>query len=242
MCSQFSTISLPTSPATQYKYNGNTVTGKLYKKSPASTDSNPLWIVTPMDRRRRNEDISEKSLGNIISEAEATMNRGPKLNNGSGSGNNKVDDSIDEEVQQQQKRRSGRTTPSSGSSGGMMNNNKRKSSYEEVPKKSSGVTFSQQESNVTANTTSTNKKNTTKKSTTTTKQVRVGTRSKGTTTKMLLLPDNLPPMNKRKNSNSCTPKVKKFKKDENVTVVKMLTGNLYLYRGDRPRAEFVRSK
>ena len=199
-----------------------------------------------MDRRRRNEDIPEKSLGNIISEAEATMNRGPKLNNGSGSGNNKVvDDSIDEEVQQQQqKRRSGRTTPSSGSSGGMINNNKRKSSYEDVvPKKSSGVTFSQQETNVTANTTSTNKRNTIKKSTTTTKQVRVGTRSKGTTTKMLLLPDNLPPMNKRKNSNSCTsPKVKKFKKDENVTVVKMLTGNLYLYRGERPRAEFVRSK
>ena len=37
-------------------------------------------------------------------------------------------------------------------------------------------------------------------------------------------------------------KTKKVKKDENVTVVKMLTGTLYLYRGDRPRAEFVRSK
>jgi hypothetical protein len=37
-------------------------------------------------------------------------------------------------------------------------------------------------------------------------------------------------------------KGKKVAKDENVTVVKMLTGTLYLYRGDRPRAEFVRYK
>ncbi|EED87070.1 predicted protein [Thalassiosira pseudonana CCMP1335] len=35
---------------------------------------------------------------------------------------------------------------------------------------------------------------------------------------------------------------KKIKKNENVQVVKMLTGTLYLYRGERPRAEFVRSK
>jgi hypothetical protein len=35
---------------------------------------------------------------------------------------------------------------------------------------------------------------------------------------------------------------KKLKKDENVVVVKMLTGTLYLYRGEKPRAEFVRHK
>jgi hypothetical protein len=37
-------------------------------------------------------------------------------------------------------------------------------------------------------------------------------------------------------------KGKMVRKDDNVTVVKMLTGTLYLFRGDRPRAEFVRFK
>jgi len=35
---------------------------------------------------------------------------------------------------------------------------------------------------------------------------------------------------------------KRIKKSDDVTVVQMLTGTLYLYRGSNPHAEFVRSK
>ena len=35
---------------------------------------------------------------------------------------------------------------------------------------------------------------------------------------------------------------RKIKKDDNCQVVKLLTGTLYLYRGDNPRAEFVRHR
>ena len=35
---------------------------------------------------------------------------------------------------------------------------------------------------------------------------------------------------------------KKIKKEDNCQVVKMKTGTLYLYRGDNPRAEFVRNR
>ena len=63
---------------------------------------------------------------------------------------------------------------------------------------------------------------------------RIGTRSsRGSGAEMVLLPE-LPA---KRNF-----KLKKVKKDENVTVVKMLTGTLYLFRGDRPRAEFVRTR
>ena len=63
---------------------------------------------------------------------------------------------------------------------------------------------------------------------------RIGTRSTIGATEAVLVED-LPV--KRK-----AIKGKTARKDDNVTVVKMLTGTLYLFRGDRPRAEFVRSK
>jgi hypothetical protein len=62
---------------------------------------------------------------------------------------------------------------------------------------------------------------------------RVGTRSSGDAEILPELPS------KRKIG---IKRVKKVKKDDNVTIVKMLTGTLYMYRGDRPRAEFVRFK
>jgi hypothetical protein len=63
---------------------------------------------------------------------------------------------------------------------------------------------------------------------------RIGTRSTIGSGEAVLLPD-LPV--KRK-----VTKGKSVRKDDNVTVVKMLTGTLYLLPGDRPRAEFVRFK
>jgi hypothetical protein len=63
----------------------------------------------------------------------------------------------------------------------------------------------------------------------------IGTRStRGSGAEVELLPEL--PVKKK------VPKGKKVVTDDNVTVVKMLTGTLYLYRGDRPRAEFVRFK
>jgi len=161
-------------------------------------------------------------MGKVITEAEAMANRAPKVKpdgkakRGTSPTNNSNGSS--DLPQAPGKRRSGRTTPSensktSGSSGGQKK----------------GVSFSKQDS--TSGASNNNKKKTSKS----TKAVRVGTRSKGGTTEMLLLPDEFP---KKK----AKPKMKKIKKGDNVTVVKMLTGTLYMYRGNKPRAEFIRSK
>ena len=66
----------------------------------------------------------------------------------------------------------------------------------------------------------------------------IGTRSKRGSGVVELLPELVLPTKKK------VPKVKKVAtvQEDNVTVVKMLTGTLYLHRGDRPRAEFVRFK
>ena len=224
----------------QYTYKGSIVTGKLHKKSPDSTDANPIWIVTPSDRRRRNEDIPEKMLGKVITAQEAAMNRGPKLKpNGkvrrgtspTPSNSNSFSDGS----------RSGRGSPSednSKTSGSSSNNGKRKSDdsnggsdSNRANKVQKLVSFSQE---TTTDTSVDKKKISTNKNKSKPSCRKIGTRSKGGASEMMLLPD-LP---KKK----APPKMKKIKKDENVTVVKMLTGCLYLYRGENPRAEFIRSK
>ena len=101
------------------------------------------------------------------------------------------------------------------------------SGSERANKAQKTVTFSQE-----SNTSSTSKKKTTKVKKAKANSSRIGTRSSG---EVALLPEL--PFKKKK-----AAKEKRVKKDENVTIVKMLTGTLYLYRGDRPRAEFVRSK
>jgi hypothetical protein len=159
-------------------------------------------------------------MGNVITEAEAMVNRAPKVKpdgkvKRGPSPTNNSDGSL---PQAPGKRRSGRTTPSensktSGSSG----------------RQKKDVSFSKQDS--TSGASNNSKKKTSKTKT----AVRVGTRSKGGTTEMMLLPDEFP---KKK----AKPKMKRIKKDDNVTIVKMLTGTLYMYRGTKPRAEFIRSK
>eukprot|EP00571_Detonula_confervacea_P017656 CAMPEP_0172312568 /NCGR_PEP_ID=MMETSP1058-20130122/17976_1 /TAXON_ID=83371 /ORGANISM="Detonula confervacea, Strain CCMP 353" /LENGTH=250 /DNA_ID=CAMNT_0013026067 /DNA_START=64 /DNA_END=816 /DNA_ORIENTATION=+ len=230
----------------EYQYKGSTVTGKLSKKSNNGTEAKPVWIVTPSDRRRKNEDIPEKALGKIINAQEAMSNRGPKLkksNKGitressltSGTSNSNSDGSLDE--LQAPKRKSGRGSPgedNSKASGSATR--KRKSDDSNVNSESDRadnnqktVTFSQD-----SNTTVTSKKKMKKPKKAKATSTRIGTRSTRGSGEAILLPE-LPV--KRK-----VTKGKKIKKGENVTVVKMLTGTLYLYRGVRPRAEFVRSK
>jgi len=223
----------------EYQYKGSTVTGKLSKKSNNSTEAKPIWIVTPSDRRRKNEDIPEKALGKIINAQEAMSNRGPKLKKGSrvtrdsssptsGNSNSKSDESLDEPQDP--------TTPSEDNSKASgFATRKRKgdemtSGSDRADKHQKIVTFSQD-----SNTTATSKRKIKKTRKAKSASTRIGTRStRGSGEAILgLLPEN-PIKRKMKGKN--------IKKDENVTVVTMLTGTLYLYRGDRPRAEFVRSR
>mmetsp|Transcript_41207 Transcript_41207/g.75372 ORF Transcript_41207/g.75372 Transcript_41207/m.75372 type:complete len:242 (-) Transcript_41207:131-856(-) len=221
----------------EYQYKGSTVTGKLFKKSPNGTEDKPIWIVAPSDRRRRNEDIPEKALGKIINAQEAMSNRGPKLKKSNrlthdSSSPTSVNSSSDGSLEEPQapKRRSEDNSKAGGSATGKRKSNdfNNNSVSERANKNQKIVTFSQE-----SNTTTSSKMKIMKKAKTA--STRIGTRSTRGSGEAVLLPD-LPV--RRKN----IFKAKKVKKDENVTVVKMLTGTLYLYRGDRPRAEFVRSR
>ena len=212
----------------QYQYNGHTVTGKLFKKSPNSTDANPIWIITPSDKRRRNEDVSESLMGKVVTEAEAMANRGPKLkpenkvtpeSSSSPKSNSEEEEEEEEEIEEEKaspKRRSGRTTPSSTSSGKRKSDESKNSGSGggKANKKQKGVAFTQEsdasKAKSTKDTKAVGKKNKLSSR-------KIGTRSKGGTTEMLLLPEIV---TKKK-----TPsKTKKIKKGDNVTIVKMLTG------------------
>ncbi len=203
------------------------------------------------------------ALGKIISAQEAMPHRGPKLktSNPTSSSNsssressptslsNTSDGSLDEP--QIPKRRSGRGSPKwddTSENGGsdVSNNNhaKRKIITDDVKnsnidskwsnKVRKTVTFS----DTTGSNGTASKKNavhkpiSNKKVTALTRTI--GTRSTRGSGEVELLPEL--PVKKK------VQKVKKVVQDANVTVVKMLTGTLYLYRGDRPRAEFVRFK
>ena len=238
------------------------------RKIQSGADAKPAWIVTPSDRRRKDEEISEKALGNIINAQDAVTNRGPKVktikpttngNNNSSressptSLSNTSDGSLDEP--QIPKRRSGRGSPRSddNSENGASDdatNGKRKINLDDADgniingskrsnKVQKTVTFSDATGNgATAATTTTKKKVVVSKPSVNKKVTStrtIGTRStRGSGAEVELLPEL--PVKKK------VPKVKKVVTDDNVTVVKMLTGTLYLYRGGRPRAEFVRFK
>jgi hypothetical protein len=255
----------------QYQYKGATVTGKLLRKIRSGADTKSAWIVTPSDRRRKDEEISEKALGNIINAQDAMTNRGPKVNktikptNGNNDSSressptslsNTSDGSLDEP--QIPKRRTGRGSPRSddnsengGSADDVNNNGKRKINLDDADgniingsKRSNKVQKTVTFSDATGNGATTTAATTTKKKVVVTKPSvnkkvtstrTIGTRStRGSGAEIELLPEL--PVKKK------VPKVKKVVTDDNVTVVKMLTGTLYLYRGDRPRAEFVRFK
>ena len=216
-----------------------------------------------MDRRRRDEEIHEKLLGKVITAIEAMNNRGPKLNTKvdekdaglsrqvtpvTSSSNSSNDGSGGEEPSTSaaiKKRRSGRLTPDSDDSkeipkatsrstrkrGTRSDDSNNNSGSDGAPRSQKSVKFSQELS-----VSSTDKKQNAAK-TKKTVPARVGTRAtRGTSGGNLagLLPDVMP----RKKA---VPK-KTVKKNEHVVVVKMLTGTLYLHRGDRRRAEFVRFK
>jgi len=234
----------------EYQYKGSTVTGKLLRKSRSGSEAKPIWIVTPSDRRRKNEDIPEKALGKIINAEEAMSNRGPKLkktnrsmSNSSSptSANSNSDGSLEEAQPKKSKGGRGSSIEDNSNTGASAtgkrksnesNSNSNSDSHRAKTKKARKVVTFSRESNTIA---TSNKKILRKPKKAKTTSARIGTRSTRGSSEAVLLPE-LPA--RRKN----LFKTKRVKKDENVKVVKMLTGTLYLYRGDRPRAEFVRCK
>lgn len=247
-------------PDFKYEYKGSIVTGRLNKKSLNGTGANPIWIVTPTDRRRRDEEIPENQFGKVISAIEAMNNRAPKLGTKDDqkeagltrnvtpitSSNSSSDGSGNEEpttsASIKNKRRGGRLTPSNdsheNSKAASRSSMKRSSTsddshhekdMERAPKIQKTVKFSQPSKE-----SSSKMPNVAKEQKTA--PARVGTRSTRGSSEMVLLPEN--PRKK-----GVAKKVeKKFKRNQNVVVVKMLTGTLYLHRGDRRRAEFIRFK
>ena len=249
------------------------MTGKLHKKSSDSTEANPIWVVSPMDRRRKDEEIPEKQLGKVITAVEAMNNRAPKLgtkeeqanrsmspmsptitpstsNSDCGSDGNKEEAEEEEEEEagspaasaDSMKRRSGRLTPSVDSKENSKATSKKRRSKSDddssnnnsgsdgAAKSQKSIKFSQESNDNTS--TDMKKKNDGKNKDTATSARRT-TRGSGEALAGLL-PDAMP---RKKGAAK-----KKLKKNENVVVVKMLTGTLYLHRGENPRAEFVRTK
>ena len=203
----------------QYQYKGSTVTGKLAKRAPNGSDAKPIWIVTPSNRRCKNEEIPEKALGKIIGAQEVTTNRGPKL---------KKTDVVALGSSPSSRNCNSNSYGSLG--GGKKSLELNVNSGSEIAcKVQKTETFSRE-----SNTTTPSKINTTKAKRAKVQSTRIGTRSTRGSGEAVLL---LEPIIKRK-----MIKGKTVRKDDNVTVVKMLTGTLYLFRGDRPRAEFVRFK
>ena len=215
-----------------------------------------------MDRRRRDEEIQEKLLGKVVTAAEAMNNRGPKLgtkdgekeasltrqvtpvtslSNSSNEGSGGEDPSVSDNAK---KRKSGRLTPNSVASKDIprttTRSTRRRGSWnDDSVNNSSSAGVAKIQKKVKISQASHDKSIGKKQNAAKTKAVpaRVGTRAtRGTSGEALagLLPDVMP----RKKA---VPK-KTIKKDEHVVVVKMLTGTLYLHRGDRRRAEFIRFK
>ena len=166
--------------------------------------------------------------------------------------NSNSSDGSGEEEPSNSRRRSGRLTPSSNSNDSNENSkaasrstrkrrsisddsNNNNSASERAAKVQKNVKFSQESI---ASSEKLKKQNVVAKTKKTTFPApRVGTRSTRGSSEMVLLPDVMP------RKKAVSKKVdKKCKKNENVVVVKMLTGTLYLHRGDRRRAEFIRFK
>ena len=218
-----------------------------------------------MDRRRKDEEIPEKQLGKVITALEAMNNRAPKLGSKeeqairamspmppiatpSTSNSDSASDGSKKEGQEEpsapanvKKRRSGRLTPSVDSQDNSKATSKKRrgrsddnlninSDSDDATKNQKSVKFSQDSNDSSPEM----KKKNGGKSKDTIVTARRSTRGSGESL-VGLLPEVMP----RKKS---VPKQKKLKKTDNVVVVKMLTGILYLYRGDKRRAEFVRTK
>ena len=239
----------------QFNLNGSNVKGKLVKKTPRGSANSPIWIVAPSDRRRKNEEVPEKALGRLIlDEADPSNIKSKRLGRSytRDTASSNSEESLEEDgshasspptpgIRRKSTRGSGsgsseensaltKKRKTVGSNGTNTSSPKsRKVRFQDNTRTSSGVAAAPQ----------TKKKIVIKRKPTKGAGVgTIGTRS--TRSNFELLPE-IPRATKTKKAIkiNITPKVKK---NEDVKVIKMLTGTLYLYRGETRRAEFVRSK
>ncbi len=257
----------------QFLLNSKVVTGRLVKPSDRG------WLVQPYDRRRKQENIEDELILNVVDVDKgkgARVSKKSNGNNGNGgqskilsqnSNNSHSDGSNSFENEAavasgRSRKSTGKGSSSSSEEGRAANHantrsKKRKSDVtddSDRPKQQSRKTVTFKEGNYGRQSSSTSKspdntdtKNNNNNGGKAKRATRIGTRSSTRNSgEIELFPLSLP-VKKGNNNNSKSKKKKVYKGkkidgDENVTVVKMLTGTLYLYRGERPRAEFVRFK
>ncbi|KAL7490057.1 hypothetical protein ACHAW6_015797 [Cyclotella cf. meneghiniana] len=196
----------------EFQLNGSAVRGRLVKKSPTTASLSEPQLWIVAPSDRRRKNEQISEL-ELRKVAAAENPTDKRKNFKSGSSQGSKGSDENSDEQKVTKSTASSTENSTGSS-----NKKRKSeeNSENIGKK---VTFQDQKKF--------------KKSSN--PNTRVGTRSTRNSSQDFFDDQQQPLHSLKKN-------IKKVKNDENVTVVQMLTGTLYLYKGETRRAEFVRSK
>jgi len=257
----------------EFLLNSKVVTGRLVKPSDRG------WLIQPYDRRRKQENIEEELILDVIDVDKAKGAKVSKKSNGNNGGQSKIlsqnsnnshsdgSNSFEYEAagaSSRSRKSTGKGSSSSSEEGRAANHantrsKKRKSDVtddSDRPKQQARKTVTFMEGNYGRQSSSSSKspdnsviKNNNSNGNKAKWTTRIGTRSSTRNSGELeLFPLSLPVKKNNNNNNNSKSrhkkvyKGKKIDKNENVTVVKMLTGTLYLYRGERPRAEFVRFK
>eukprot|EP00956_Cyclotella_meneghiniana_P027955 scaffold64073_cov76-Cyclotella_meneghiniana.AAC.3 len=215
----------------EFNLNGSTAKGKLVKKSARGT-----WLVAlGRFRATKTEEVPEKALGRLIDDDAEDKPKQLRSSTRT-TASSKTDDSLNDSPQHNSSRALAATRRGSRGSGtrrtgsGSSAESSKKCKSDESnssntnKRKSRMVTFEdakQPKKKRAANANS------------------IGTRGSTRANGGELLPELPPPTKPKSAIKTALPKVKK---NEPVKVIKMLTGTLYLYRGETRRAEFVRSK
>uniref|UniRef100_A0A7S2HBW0 Uncharacterized protein n=1 Tax=Helicotheca tamesis TaxID=374047 RepID=A0A7S2HBW0_9STRA len=208
-------------------------TGRLLRKASDSSSSNPLWVFSYVDGRRKNEEIPEKSLGKVIdsdnnSAATDNLNINDKKNRkGRASSKKKSED-----VEVSNSNSSDDTSSKTGSD--------RKSDDASGKKRRGESSSDAQEHRLSKRTKTVSFKQQPKTHQRTT---RVSTRSSARnnpTEELIVPPTDLMPERRGGSRRGGPRPSRKPDKNQEVVKVKLLTGTLYLYRGEHRRAEFIR--
>lgn len=200
-------------------------------------------------RRRKNEEVPEKALGRLIRSGPdgAGASQPKRLSRSStrGTASSNSDGSIEDDTPQDNSPRTStrRVTRRGSATATTGTGSSEENSESSKKRKSDESTSSNNNSRKSRRVTFQDGKQPKKKVTTAKSSARpVGTGTYGTRSTRgngVELLSELPPPTKPKNVKALAPKAKK---NQNVKIIKMLTGTLYLYRGESRRAEFVRSK
>ena len=226
----------------QFKINGSITQGKIVRKSPKGSEASPFWVVVPAGKRKH-EEVPEKSIERLIqNETAPKSKRSLARLSSSGTASSHSDDSHDDAPASTAKRVTRGSVTGTGSGGSSSESSKKRKSDESNSAtnidnhKSRKVTI--QNGKRSASAVAAKKKVVKRKAANRAGNI-INTRSTRANGGDTLLPE-LPPTTKPSKPIQATTIPKE--KNENVEVIKMLTGTLYLYRGETRRAEFIRSK